>query len=93
MKQLYKDAEKIFDSIYKKKIEVSNMNELSPVLFETIANDLMFSKNDYRMDEILKQASSLKLMEDKDFMDYIQKYQNKLLASVIQQEEPMEMAA
>ena len=62
------------------------MNELSPVLFETIANDLMFTKNGYRMDDILEIASNCKLMDDKEFMDYIQKYQNKLLASVIEQD-------
>ena len=72
MKQLYKDAEKIFDSIYKQRIEMSNMSELSPVLFETIANDLMLTNNGFRMDDVLKQASDLKLMEDKDFMEYIQ---------------------
>ena len=59
------------------------MDELSPVLFETIANDLMFIKNKYRMDDILKIASECKLMDDKDFMDYIQRYQNKLLSSII----------
>lgn len=72
MKQLYKDAEKIFDSIYKQRIEISNMTELSPVLFETIANDLMFINNGFRMDDVLKQASDQRMMEDKDFMDYIQ---------------------
>lgn len=86
MKQLYKDAEKIFDTLYKPRIALNNMLELSPVLFETIAQDLMFTRNGYRMDDILRQASILKLMDDADFMDYIQKYQNKLLAWVVAQE-------
>ena len=89
LKQLYKDAEKIFVSLYKQKyvklilsariilkpwfrVEQYDMNELAPVLFETIANDLMLVKNGYRMDQMLKMASQLKLMEDKSFMDYIQ---------------------
>ena len=86
MKQLYKDAEKIFDSLYKPKIALHNVYELSPVLFETIAQDLMYKTNGYRMDDILRQATDLKLMDDDDFMEYIQKYQNKLLASVIAQD-------
>jgi len=68
------------------RVEKSNMNELSPVLFETIANDLMYINNKYRMDDILRIASDCRLMDDQDFMNYIQKYQNKLLASVIEQD-------
>ncbi|CAI2369253.1 unnamed protein product [Moneuplotes crassus] len=93
LKQLYKDAEKIFDSIYKQRVDDTNMKELSPVLFETIANDLMFAKNNYRMDDILKIASSCNLMDDKEFMDYIQKFQNKLLASIVEKEDPQVLAA
>lgn len=69
------------------------MKELSPVLFETIANDLMFVKNGYRMDDVLKIASDCKLMNDKEFMDYIQKYQNKLLASIVQEDSQQPMNA
>jgi len=86
LKQLYQDSEKIFDSIYKPKIESNQMQELAPVMFEAIANDLMFVKNGYRMDDVLMQASRLNLMNDTEFMNYIQTYQNKLLAGVIQQE-------
>ncbi|CAI2365748.1 unnamed protein product [Moneuplotes crassus] len=93
LKQLYKDAEKIFDSLYKQKVEDTNMKELSPVLFETIANDLMFVKNGYRMDDVLRIASDCKLMNDKEFMDYIQKYQNKLLASIVQVDSQQPMNA